>query len=348
MSTIGINKVNDQLGVGISCTEYATSQNSNNLENYTTPKHQDEDDSPKEDHQRKKFARKHYHTKHADYAPVKSSPLSSSTPCKPKRSCQRKRQLYFQPTNRMMSNNNANGDEQCDPDDIVMATSPLEQPLFNEEDFPTLDDSTSSLDFSWNNKTAEVSKSWADLMDEEDLHKKATPEGRESLLARKIANKKSKLNGTRRRLHLSEFGSFEDDSKASVSPPPKGLKRSFSGTPREREYDDKILSRRQKQIDYGKNTLGYDRYCKTVAKQERTKDHPRTPDKNIKVSRRSFDMQIKLWRKKLHEFDPPEIKQVWETQRSNEDNHDGSTGEKVEASAEIGDPDDLFSDLLEA
>ncbi|CAH0715482.1 unnamed protein product, partial [Brenthis ino] len=64
-----------------------------------------------------------------------------------------------------------------------------------------------------------------------------------------------------------------------------------------------VLQRRQKQIDYGKNTVGYHNYLKEVPIDKRTKEDIKTPDKFTKYSRRSWDMLIKMWRKKLHEYD---------------------------------------------
>ena len=78
-----------------------------------------------------------------------------------------------------------------------------------------------------------------------------------------------------------------------------------------RETDPRKLEQRQKQIGYGKNSLAYQRYLEDVPKDRRSfdlinSDHPRTPDIAKDVSKRTFDGQVKAWRRQLHLWDPPE------------------------------------------
>lgn len=107
-----------------------------------------------------------------------------------------------------------------------------------------------------------------------------------------------------------------------------------------------ILARRQKQIDYGKNTACYAKYRQDVPRSKRTKAHPSTPNKYINNARRGWDMLIKIWRKKLHYWDPtsePSDTAADAPTPSSEDVHDSEEDAAPEAVA--CDDDDFYIDI---
>jgi hypothetical protein len=72
-----------------------------------------------------------------------------------------------------------------------------------------------------------------------------------------------------------------------------------------KETDPHRLSQRQKQIDFGKNTVGYQTYIQLVPKNQRKRGDPKTPNKYQVCSKRSWDGQVRKWRRMLHKYDPP-------------------------------------------
>ena len=66
------------------------------------------------------------------------------------------------------------------------------------------------------------------------------------------------------------------------------------------EKDPVVLARREKQIEFGRNTLAYDRYIATVPKDKREPGMPQTPPKHRYYSRRGWDGLIKQWKLKIH------------------------------------------------
>ena len=71
--------------------------------------------------------------------------------------------------------------------------------------------------------------------------------------------------------------------------------------------DRHLLSQRQKQIDLGKNTIGYQNYINSVPRHERryyNSIHPMTPDiYDATLSKRNFDGRVRAWRRQLHYWD---------------------------------------------
>ena len=69
------------------------------------------------------------------------------------------------------------------------------------------------------------------------------------------------------------------------------------------ETDERVIRQRQKQIDLGKATEGYQNYIEQVPKSQRKFGDPQTPPVNKKISKRSFDGLVRIWRKGLHNYD---------------------------------------------
>ena len=67
--------------------------------------------------------------------------------------------------------------------------------------------------------------------------------------------------------------------------------------------DKHLLSQRQKQIDFGKNSLTYERYKNEVPHVNRKASDPQTPDIRLPDSKRRFDGKVKAWRRGLHEWE---------------------------------------------
>lgn len=68
------------------------------------------------------------------------------------------------------------------------------------------------------------------------------------------------------------------------------------------ETDAHRIAQRQRQIDFGKNTLAYDRFIGLCPRHSRQRDDPMTPLPNQKCSKRSFVGQIIAWRKKVYQY----------------------------------------------
>eukprot|EP01001_Neometanema_parovale_P007525 NODE_3825_length_1157_cov_70.854932_g3638_i0.p1 GENE.NODE_3825_length_1157_cov_70.854932_g3638_i0~~NODE_3825_length_1157_cov_70.854932_g3638_i0.p1 ORF type:complete len:303 (-),score=84.97 NODE_3825_length_1157_cov_70.854932_g3638_i0:140-1048(-) len=69
------------------------------------------------------------------------------------------------------------------------------------------------------------------------------------------------------------------------------------------ETDEHKIAQRRKQIDFGYVTYGYLNYLKSKPKSERVRGDPQTPNALQKCSKRSWEGQMKIWRRQIHKYD---------------------------------------------
>mmetsp|Transcript_2147 Transcript_2147/g.5711 ORF Transcript_2147/g.5711 Transcript_2147/m.5711 type:complete len:239 (-) Transcript_2147:2027-2743(-) len=72
------------------------------------------------------------------------------------------------------------------------------------------------------------------------------------------------------------------------------------------------LSQRRKAIAKGKNTIGYDIYCRKIPKEKRQKRSmitPSTPDHTLDMPNKKWNGLVRSWRVALHRYDPVDLQE---------------------------------------
>lgn len=81
--------------------------------------------------------------------------------------------------------------------------------------------------------------------------------------------------------------------------------------PKNPQHVHKIQQRR-KAVTKGKNTIGYDVYCRSIPKEKRQKRSmvtPSTPDHTLDIPNKKWNGMVRSWRVALHRYDPIDLQQ---------------------------------------
>ena len=79
------------------------------------------------------------------------------------------------------------------------------------------------------------------------------------------------------------------------------------------ESDPARLRTREKQLEYGMQTQGYLNDIAAVPKTKRKPTDPKTPNKYQGCSKRSWDGQVRKWRRDLHAWDDVDASSISDT-----------------------------------
>ena len=115
------------------------------------------------------------------------------------------------------------------------------------------------------------------------------------------AKKRNSTNGNNQRQHPYRSNQTNNSNNSNNSKNTSSSATFYNSSAV--EDDPRRIQQRQKQINFGKNTNGYTRYCELVPRHQRKHTDPQTPEATKKQSKRAFTGTVKAWRRQLHLYD---------------------------------------------
>jgi len=110
------------------------------------------------------------------------------------------------------------------------------------------------------------------------------------------------------------------------------------------------LCQRQKQIEKGKNTVGYDEYRRRVPFDQRiprNMDTPSTPDHSLDIPNRQWNGMVRAWRIALHKYDPKDLQEAFQEAQSAKLQYGEITGGSNNEREDYGDLNDFGNEGID-